>query len=412
MPVSTTVLEENQLSIAVTRSLGARFLEIQRGLKMTAPRICFFGIFRGETTTLTRCLDSVLPLVDFVHITDTRSPDESDEMEVSAIEWGRRNNIATKVEVSEFVDFGVSRSESFRLARLSFPDARYYLTMDADMVMVIEDGFDKRQLTEAVYSLIQQSSFRYRNMRLFRCDVSAKAIGSTHEYWDVGGTPITPLDGLHIDDLADGQYRSKKFTRDIQLLTRDLHEGRGNRWRSMFYLGESHRNHAVSLSGNEKTTTLNIALQYYQMVYRSPEAWIAERYGALIHSAKIYADLGDRAEAIQLYTEAWMLSPRAPDAPYKLADYLTFAGNTGRDDRIRAYNVVQTALKTVSKGPVGGIVHDMVAMTWGFDYIISVCAYYAGEYQEGRRAIDVILDDQTVPNHVRQACEKNRGFYH
>ena len=269
--------------------------------------ICFFGIFRGEVETIVRCLDSVLPVVDFVHVTDTRSSTESDAMEKAVIAWGEKHSIPTRVEVEEFVDFGTSRTNSLERARRSF-NARYYLTLDADMCLVVEETFDKKKLCDPVYSLVQQTTtLRYSNTRLFREDVlPIRCIGSTHEYWNA--YPVTQLSTLWIDDRGDGAYKAKKFVRDIQLLTKDLYSGEGNKYRSVFYLAESYKNHAGSLKDpEEREATLNIALQFYRMSYRSSTAWIHEKYTALTASARIQIQRKKREKVIALLSEVWML---------------------------------------------------------------------------------------------------------
>lgn len=371
--------------------------------------ICFFGIFRGEVETIVRCLDSVLPVVDFVHVTDTRSSTESDAMEKVVIAWGEKHSIPTRVEVAEFVDFGTSRTDSLERARLAF-DARYYLTLDADMCLVVEETFDKQKLCDPVYSLVQQTAtLRYSNTRLFRADVlPIRCIGSTHEYWDA--YPVTRLSTLWIDDRGDGAYKAKKFVRDIQLLTKDLYSGEGNKYRSVFYLAESYKNHAGSLKDpEERDATLKIALQFYRMSYRSSTAWIHEKYTALTASARIQIQRKKREKVIALLTEAWTLCPTSPDAPYELANYLVFDGNTGDDDRVRAFNICIRARDSTNDSD--GLFRNRVPLWYGFDYLISISAYYAKKFDQGRLAIEKVLSDETVPEWVTKACESNRRFY-
>src|SRR5680860_1428428 len=137
-------------------------------------RICLIAIFRQEAKNVKRCLDGVKNIIDYVSICDSGSTDGTPKL---IKKWGKKNGIPVKVHNAIFQNFGHNRSLSFDMAKRAFPKADYGLLLDADMVLVVTDKFDKKNLTAGQY-LVKQKSFHseYWNSRLISMKLSWKCI--------------------------------------------------------------------------------------------------------------------------------------------------------------------------------------------------------------------------------------------
>lgn len=127
-----------------------------------------------------------------------------------------------------FIDFGKNRSQSFNLARQSFPEADYVLLCDADISYRISDNFTKKNLTNSGYRIHQKSSLcQYDSVKLLSTSFDWSCKCKTHEYWSCPGEwnfPSLPKDQIWIEDYGDGGCKDDKFQRDIRLLEEVLEE--------------------------------------------------------------------------------------------------------------------------------------------------------------------------------------------
>lgn len=207
-------------------------------------KIILVLMIKNEEAILTRCLSSILTLVDGICITDTGSTDRT----VSIVQdYFNTLKIPVKLYQDEWKNFGHNRTRSF-LNTLHFCNQlqwdlshTYGLLLDADMKLVI-GSFDKDSLHHPGYKMIQStSSMDYYNTRLVRMNDPWKCIGVTHEYWN-GESEKLSKDQLWIQDMGDGGSKSDKFERDIRLLECGILEDPTNR-RYHFYLAQSYKDH-------------------------------------------------------------------------------------------------------------------------------------------------------------------------
>jgi glycosyltransferase involved in cell wall biosynthesis len=136
-------------------------------------------IVKNESKIIARCLDNANFALDYVSICDVGSTDNT----VSLIEgWFRRNRIQGKVHVIPWTNFCDARSQSFRLAKQTFPDANYMLTLDADEVLV-DNGLEKSILTLDRYHACHTDYSTYLKTRLLKASVDYFFTGYQHGYW-------------------------------------------------------------------------------------------------------------------------------------------------------------------------------------------------------------------------------------
>lgn len=307
-------------------------------------RIVLCMIVKNEAAIIRRCLKSALPHVDGYCICDTGSSDGTPRVIAeTAAAFGRPGRVVQHA----FRDFGYNRTLSVAEARAwvteqGWPlEQTYLLFLDADMVLHVAPGFDKRALSATYYSLIQDNGcLRYHNIRLACLSHDWRAVGPTHEYWQpTGETAAEPgsIDTMWIHDIGNGGSKANKFSRDIFLLRRALSREPHNP-RYAFYLAQSYYD----------VGRFAEAAEWYQRRCRSPdfpeERWYAryrrglcflrmrqgERAAGILLEA--YDERPWRAEPLwalaRHYREqgknqlAYMLARKALDIPYPAGDVL------------------------------------------------------------------------------------------
>lgn len=201
-------------------------------------------MIKNESRIIRRCIQHLMSAVDAFYFYDTGSTDNTIEV---IQETCRELGLTYGVGGSPFVNFGVSRTASFRgcvdyINGLGWDLVRTYaLAVDADMNLVPGAAWPvvKEGLTKNGYSLIQKNStIEYYNMRLMRLNTPWTCVGATHEYWSGEDTEKLPKEAVYIDDRGDGGCKADKFERDERLLREEL-EAEPTNARAHFYLAQT-----------------------------------------------------------------------------------------------------------------------------------------------------------------------------
>ena len=258
------------------------------------PIITLVMIVKNESKIITRLLNSCVKVIDNICICDTGSTDDT----INKIEsWAKNKNVKCKVPVEKFVNFSYSRTFSYVLGRHHFPESDYYLLLDADMVLEVLPGFDKRQLKEPAYMIEQVSSTdRYWNIRII-CNASKqnnnskwKCIGVTHEYWSATtNVNIGEFHYLRIDDREDGGAKADKYIRDEKLFKIEFAKGIsdvGLKTRYFYYLGQT-------MQCQRKWEE---AINYYRLRSEVPNSFEEEGWYAVFRIGQCYMDWADEIE--------------------------------------------------------------------------------------------------------------------
>lgn len=212
-------------------------------------------IIKNEENIIIRCLESCLPIIDFVFITDTGSTDNTIKI---TNEWISKKKTERKLidgEVilgNKFENFGKSRNESFinakrELNKRDIINNTYLLLMDADMILKIK-SFDKSQLIEDSYNLLQIENVGdvYQNIRLLNANRKWECKCVTHEFWRdnslFASTEIKLFKELYILDLSDGNNKEDKYNRDLNLLLEAIEKEteQGIKQRYAFYIARTY----------------------------------------------------------------------------------------------------------------------------------------------------------------------------
>jgi len=190
-------------------------------------------IVKNEAKVIERCINSVLPGVDFVFLCDTGSTDNTIEVAKRAC----KGRVQLQVDEANWVDYGANRSALLAAChRLEKID--YWLLLDADET--IEITHELPELTEdAVNVIMENGTLKYYVPRLVSGKKIWKYVGAAHEYLTCD-EPFTQqwTDHLTIHHHADGGNHGDKLEREAALLSADLKKN-PDEPRTVFYLART-----------------------------------------------------------------------------------------------------------------------------------------------------------------------------
>lgn len=251
--MTTRDIKFRQMQAKQRSKLNDKRQGLRSKLAATQPQktLCLTMIVKNESKIITRLLDSLKTIVDFISIVDTGSTDDT----ILVISnWGKTNSIPTTVHQELFRDFSHNRTHSVLMAQKTYPQADFLLLSDADFIWEINQNgleFKKQLLIDQKYLVEQQHGvLRYWNVRLLDAKVDWECVGLTHEYWGEKSKQTTwdrevrvgKIRALRIDDREDGGCKTDKHERDERLLTRGLNEPEthpGLHTRYKFYLAQT-----------------------------------------------------------------------------------------------------------------------------------------------------------------------------
>ena len=271
---------------------------------------------KNEERNIRRLFSSVGPWIDGIVMCDTGSTDNTVQLAKSLID---EMKLPGRIYQFPWENFGKSRTNSFQCFQAWVhkyttwdPTKVFALLLDGDMVLPTEEGLHATlaTLSPAIggANLQQQNGgIIYYNTRLLRCSSPWRSVGSTHEYWECGeGKSVENVSKPVITDIGDGGCKADKFTRDADLLEKDLLTDPTN-IRTYFYLGQTY----MSTGQQEKAI---------QMLGRRIEmgGWDEERYIAHVYRGDCMKTLGRPLEAVEEWLKGWQLRPHRTEAPLRL----------------------------------------------------------------------------------------------
>lgn len=349
-----------------------------------AKTVCLNMIVKNESKVITRCLESVKPLIDYWVIVDTGSSDDT-----QTIIKDFMKNIPGELHEKPWVDFAHNRNEALALAK---GKADYILFIDADEVLSFTPDFKKPTFDKDFYFILTEfSGTHYHRIQLVNGHLPWSWTGVLHE---TIGTPEA-----HTNDVLKGVtnvvrtdgHRSQdeqKFQKDAKILENALKKEPTNT-RYAFYLAQSYR---------DAQDYPNALINYEKRIAMG--GWDQEIFWSMLQVALIKENLNrPKEDIISSYVNAFIYRPSRSEPLYRLASYYRRAG-----DYLNGYRIASIGLTTTPSTDILFVEH------WVDDYGMllerSICAYWIEKYAEAYDDCKVLLAKQ-LPQNVRDCVEKN-----
>lgn len=356
--------------------------------------ICLNMIVKNEKDVIQRCLDSVIPVIDYWVIVDTGSTDGTQE-----IIKEHMKDIPGELLERPWKNWGATRTEALHLAQEK-GEGDYILFMDADDILEFPEGRAEFPLLEAdLYYLWRGTKdFSYRRPQLVKKDLPWKYVGVTHEYLasDSSFTSETleTVKYITLSGGAEAKDPKQKFWKNVNLLEEGLKEEPNND-RYAFYLAESYRD------AGEKGK----ALEWYQKRIKMG-GWAEETYWSMLQSSFMLKDLGLPSSVVsEAFLAAHRFRPHRAEALYYLAELYM-----DQENYAKAYEY----LKIWPYIPQPPAKDSLFNMDWiehyGILFKLSICSYYVGHYEESINACSQLIGMNDIPENWRQQAAANIAF--
>jgi glycosyltransferase involved in cell wall biosynthesis len=372
-------------------------LFIESSLLAKAPNnktICLNMIVKNESHVITRCLESVLPIIDTWVIVDTGSTDGTQEIIKNYLK-----DVPGELYERPWVDFGYNRDEALQLAKST---ADYILFMDADDALYFSPDFEMPDLTADSYmtaSRTNGSTMEYYFTRMIKASLDWHWYGVVHEYvaapdaWD-----NFILEGVIYAYLSGGARSQdpETYHNDIKVLKKALEKDPDNS-RYQFYLAQSY----VCIGDRES------AIEAYskRVEMGGWEGGGEEVFWSKLQIGRLQDALGmDSSIVYSSLFDAYSFRPSRIEPLYYLAAKARWDG-----DHQTAYDVTSIALD--APFPYND---RLFVEKWIYDYGMlfeySIACYWTGKYRESLECCDRMLAMENLPDSFRKYVVDNRKF--
>lgn len=353
--------------------------------------VCLNMIVKNESAVITRCLESVLPLIDYWVISDTGSTDGTQQI---IKDYMKEKKIPGELHERPWRNFAHNRNEAMHLAK---GKADYIMFIDADEYISYDDDFTLPTLDkDYYYFVLTWPGSQWKKISLINNHLDWEWVGVLHE---VIAPPASrtfgTIEKMRNNYTVDGARSKdpKKYEKDAEVLEAALKD-EPNNTRYMFYLAQSYAN-----AGNKEK-----AIEWYKR--RADVTWDndTEAFLSLLKIAILQEELNMPSDVvIASYKKACTYMRTRAEPYYHLARYYRSLG-----DNERCY-LVACIGKTIP------LPDDLLWVEeWMYDYgllmEISVSSYWIGKYKECQEASAAMLKQQNLPDNFRECAESNLGF--
>jgi glycosyltransferase involved in cell wall biosynthesis len=356
-------------------------------------------IVKNEARVILRCLESVRPLADYFVIEDTGSTDGTQDI---VRNWLDQNRLPGEVFEEPWQDFAHNRSVALsRLRERSEID--YALIIDADDILVCEEGFDpeafKTRLEADLYHVLMRlGPIQHHRPQLCSNRVAFRYRGVLHEFIEApAGTSTATATGFHVKSGVEGARSEDpdKYVKDAALLERALQteEDPFLRARYTFYLAQSWKD-----CGNSEKA-LGAYLDRVGLGF-----WDEEVFISLYRAAQLKEGLGHPDyEVIGMFLRAYEVCPHRAEALHGAARYCRATGK-----HHQGFMLAKQGLDI--RQPQSGLFVEPWIYEYGLLDELAVNAYWVARYDECLDACERLLRDGKMPEQMRERVEMNARF--
>ena len=365
---------------------------------MTTIGLCM--IVKNESKVITRCLDSVRPLVDYVMIEDTGSTDGTQQLITG---WLERAAMPGMVIEEPWRDFAYNRSHVLvKLRELEQID--YALIIDADDLLVLPKDFDPAAFKASMRDDLYDVQIRHGGSRFYRPQICANKLpfcfkAVLHEYLEAPAGPLSrrSAEGFYIETGRGGARNENptKYQDDAAMLAKALLTETEPFLisRYTFYVAQSYRD----CGEREK------ALAYY-LKRADLGFWVEEVFESLYEAAKLQDALGFSVEqVIATYLRATEAAPTRAEALHGAA---RFCRSKGRNEE--GYQYARRGCDIPV--PTGGLFVESWVYAYGLLDELAINGYWSGHHREALDACLRLLASSALPVDQRERVGQNARF--
>ncbi len=353
--------------------------------------ICLNMIVKNESAVITRCLESVLPVIDYWVISDTGSTDGTQQI---IKDFMKEKNVPGELYERPWVNFSHNRNEALALAKdkadyVMFIDADEYLTYDSDFTLPTLDK-------DYYYFTLTWPGSEWKKISLINNHLDWQWLGVLHE---VIAPPASrtygTIEKMRNHYTVDGARSKdpKKYEKDAEVLEAALKDD-PNSSRYVFYLAKSYQN-----AGNKEKAIENFKRRAAMAGHKESEAFLS-----LMQVALLQEELNMPSEVVvESYIKACTYMRTRAEPYYHLARYYRSIG-----DHEKCFLIASIG-KTIP------LPDDLLWVeNWIYEYgllmEISVSSYWIGKYTECQEASLAMLQVPTIPDSYKECAIENIGF--
>ncbi len=360
-----------------------------QSITQSRPKVCLNMIVKDESKVITRCLASVLNLIDYWIIVDTGSTDGTQQI---IKDYMAEKNIPGELYERPWKNFGHNRNEALILAKNK---ADYIFFIDADNFYEYDSNFKLPTLDkDFYYTNLLDAGTKYPRISLIKNDLNWEWKGVLHEAvcCDVARNYAT-LENVNQIVRTDGA-RSKdaqKYEKDAAVFEEALKDEPNNS-RYVFYLAQSYRD-----AGNNQK-----ALENYEKRAKMGD-WEEEVFYSLLRIGNLQEALKMPFDTVMAsYKKAFQFRKTRMEPLYHMIQLFEQQGNYNAGYLVG--KIAQTLPPTTDL---------LFVQQWIYEYgmllELSVCAYWIGKYEECQQ-ISVELLKKELPADIKTITENNLAF--
>lgn len=353
------------------------------------PKVCLNMIIKDESAVITRCLSSVLPIIDYWVIVDTGSTDGTQDI---VRNFMKEKNMPGELFERPWKNFGHNRNEALQLAK---GKGDYVFFIDADEYLSYEPGFKLPVLDKDFYFVTMSfGGTQYGRVAVINNRLNWAWAGVLHEAVSSSEAKTHgTIEKMYNMVVTDGA-RSKdplKYEKDAAILEAGLLEEPNNS-RYVFYLAQSY----MDCGKNE------LAIQNYEKRVKMG-GWDQEVFYSLLKIGNIKERMGaPHDEVVSSYRRAFDYRKSRAEPLYHLANVYRMKGD------------FKTGYKIAKIGASIPLNNDnLFIQQWIYDYglplELSVNAYWIGKYNECKKISEQLLK-KDLPENIRTCVEANLAF--